>query len=574
MGGYFEEARPGRLLDEYPIGEAFLAGPARMSRDELRALQERRFRQVVARGWEVPFYARRWRAAGLEPGDVRSLDDVGKLPPFSKRDLMESVAEFPPLGDFHGMDRPPGGASRRGARTPALEDSRGMGRPSAAAARPGVHAPGADDSRGTDGDRPEVEARRPFRRAGADDSRGADGGPPPGKAAFRQDARIPGRSGPRGRGGLPEAEHGAGGGLRHATVLHTTSGTTGAPQPVFYGAWDREVQNALLARAYRLHGLRDDDVVHSVYGFGMVNGGHYVREALLHFTGALVLAAGTGLETPSVAQVDLMRRFGATVLVGFSDYLRRLADVAREQGGEPSVRLISGHVGRGERAALSEAWGGAEVFDWYGVADTGCIAAEGPARDGLHVFEDAHYVELLKENGSGSGAGGQAAAGTPGSLCTTALFKHTVYPVIRFDTNDLTRMLPPDPASGIGFRRITGFEGRADAMVKVRGINVYPHAVGAHLAGHPASAGEYVCRLRRRAGRDELSVVAEVRAGVAPTADLARELGGYLRARLGVAVEVELAAPGETAALTGVERRQKPVRLIDERARPPPRGGG
>ena len=545
MGGYFEEARPGRLLDEYPIGEAFLAGPARMSRDELRALQERRFQRVVARGWEVPFYARRWRAAGLEPGDVRGLDDVGKLPAFSKRDLMESVAEFPPFGDFHGMDRPPGGESRRGVRVPALEDSRGGGRPPAAAARPGVHASGSDDSRGADMDRP-------------------------GKAAFRQDARISGPNDPRGRGGLPEAGRGAG--FRHATVLHTTSGTTGAPQPVFYGAWDREVQNALLARTYRLHGLRDDDVVHSVYGFGMVNGGHYVREALLHFTRALVLTAGTGLETPSVAQVDLMRRFGATVLVGFSDYLRRLADVAREQGGEPAVRLISGHVGRGERAALSEAWGGAEVFDWYGVADTGCIAAEGPARDGLHVFEDAHYVELLKESGSGSGAGGRAAAATPGSLCTTALFKDTVYPVIRFNTNDLTRLLPPDPASGIGFRRITGFEGRADAMVKVRGINVYPHAIGAHLAGHPAAAGEYVCRLRRRAGRDELTVAAEVRAGVEPTADLARDLRGYLRARLGVAVEVELAASGETAALTGVERRQKPVRLIDERARPPPGG--
>ena len=522
-GGYFEEAGFGRLLAAYPIGEAFLAGPARMSRDELRALQERRFLRVAARGWEVPFYARRWRAAGLEPGDVRGLDDLAKLPPFSKKDLMESVAEFPPFGDFHGMDRSPGAASRHEA---------------------GVPAAGSD--------------RLP-------------GGTGPGTSA-RQAAEVPGTDRARGRNRnrSPQTGKDGGRGSRYTTFFHTTSGTTGAPQPVFYGAWDREVQNALLVRAYRLHGLRDDDVVHSVYGFGMVNGGHYVREALLHFTGALVLTAGTGLETPSAAQVDLMRRFGATVLVGFPDYLRRLADVAREHGVEPAVRLISGHIGRDGRAALSEAWGGAEVFDWYGVADTGCIAAEGPARNGLHVFEDAHYVELL-EPGAGSAAGTNLGgdhhltAGAPGSLCTTALFKDTVYPVIRFDTSDLTRMLPPDPSSGIGFRRITGFEGRADAMVKLRGINVYPHAIGAHLAGHPACAGEYVCRLRRRAGRDELTVVAEVRAGVEPTADLARDLGGYLRARFGVAVEVELAAPGGTAALTGVERRQKPVRLLDER---------
>ena len=464
MGGYFEEARLDRLLDEFPVGEAFLAGPARMSRDELRSVQDRRFRRVAARGWEVPFYARRWRAAGLEPGDVRGLDDLGKLPPFSKQDLMDSVREHPPFGDFHGTNRGPDGAG----------------------AEPGG---------------------------------------------------------------------------RHAAVFHTTSGTTGDPQPIFYGAWDREVQNALLARAYRLHGLRDDDVVHSVYGFGMVNGGHYVREALLHFTGARLLTPGAGRDTPSVEQAALIRRFGVTVLVGFADYLLRLSEASREQGVEPSVRLVSGHLGAESRAALSAAWGGAEVFDWYGVADTGCIAAEGPARDGLHVFEDAHFVELLDPD---SDAGRAAPAGEPGALCATVLFKDAVYPVIRFDTRDITRMLPPDPGSGIGFRRISGFEGRADAMVKLRGVNVYPHAVGAHLADRPALNGEFVCRLFRREGRAALTVAAEVRPGVEPTPALAREVARHLRARLGVSVEVELVGPGETAPLTGIESRQKPVRLIHE----------
>ena len=466
MASYFEEARPDRLLEEYPAGAAFLAGPARLGPDELRTLQDRRFRRVVARGWEVPFYARRWRAAGLEPGDVRSLDDIGKLPPFSKQDLMESVREHPPFGDFHGMDR-----------------------------------------------------------------------------------------GPAGSGSRAEANG------RYAAVFHTTSGTTGDPQPIFYGAWDREVQNALLARTYRLHGLRDDDVVHSVYGFGMVNGGHYIREALLHFTGARLLTPGTGRDTPSVEQVALMRRFGVTVLVGFADYLLRLAEVARGEGIEPRVRLISGHLGAESRAALSQAWGGAAVFDWYGVADTGCIAAEGPSRGGLHVFEDAHFVELLDPE---SDSGRAAPAGVPGALCATALFKDTVYPVIRFDTRDMTRLLPPDPDSGIRFRRITGFEGRADAMVKLRGINVYPHALGAHLADLPALAGEYVCRLARREGRSALTVVAEVRPGVERSADLAAEVARHLRARLGVSVEVELIGAGETAPLTGIESRQKPVRLIDQ----------
>ena len=470
MAGYFEEARLDRLLEEYPVGEAFLAGPARVSRDALHGLQERRFREVVARGWEVPFYARRWRAAGLEPGDVRRLEDIAKLPPFSKQDLMESVRDHPPFGDFHGMDR--GGMDR--------------GRPGRA---------------------------------------------------------------------------GTGAGRRHAAVFHTTSGTTGDPQPIFYGAWDREVQNALLARTYRLHGLRDDDVVHSVYGFGMVNGGHYVREALLHFTGARLLTPGTGRDMPSVEQVALMRRFGVTALVGFADYLLRLAEVSRAQGIEPSVRLVSGHLGAESRATLSQAWGGAVVFDWYGVADTGCIAAESPSRDGLHVFEDAHFVELLDPEAD---SGRAAPAGEPGALCVTVLFKDTVYPIIRFDTRDMARLLPPDPASGINFRRMTGFEGRADAMVKLRGVNVYPHAIGAHVAERPELTGEFVCRLARREGRSALVVVVEVRPGIERSPGLAEEIAHHLRARLGVSVEVELVGAGETASLTGIESRQKPVRLIDE----------
>ena len=101
-------------------------------------------------------------------------------------------------------------------------------------------------------------------------------------------------------------------------------------------------------------------------------------------------------------------------------------------------------------------------------------------------------------------------------------------------------------------------------MVKLRGINVYPHAIGGHLAERPELTAEYVCRLRRRRGRAELAVVAEVRSGVAPSAELTGRIARHLRARLGVAVEVELVAAGETAPFTGIESRQKPLRLIKD----------
>jgi len=452
---YFNEADPARLLDEYPIGEAFLEGPAKLARDQLRALQEKRFQAILRRAWDVPFYRRRWTEAGLEPGDVQGLDDLRKIPPFSKSDLMESVEAYPPFGDYHGRD--------------------------------------------------------------------AD---------------------------FPNA------------VLHTTSGTTGTPQPLFFGPWDREAQNALLARAYLLQGMRQGDVAHSVYGYGMVNGGHYVREAVTHFTDALYVPAGTGRDTPTAQQVEAMQRYGATAILGFADYIKRLADAVREAGLEPGrdvpVRMISGHIGQEDKQAISDAWGGAAVYDWYGVGDTGIVAGEGPVRNGLYVWEDAQYLEILEPETLTPLPDGEA-----GNMCVTCLYKHGVYPILRFDTKDVSMLLPPDPDSGIGFKRIPGFLGRSDNMVKLRGINVYPTAIGAMLDPHPATTGEYVCRLTRDGARDELTVVVEA-ASAGP--GLEAKLAGLLQRSLGVAVLVEVVGPGETAAETQVESRQKPIRLIDMRA--------
>ena len=343
---------------------------------------------------------------------------------------------------------------------------------------------------------------------------------------------------------------------RDPVILHTTSGTTGTPQVLLFGAKSREVQNLLLGRMYRMQGVGTGDVVHSVYGHGLINGGHYIREAFLHWSNALFLSAGTGIETRSVRQVEIMRDFGVTVLVGFADFLKRLADVAVEQGikDEIQVRLISGQLGREDRAQISNLWGGAECFDWYGVGDTGVIACEAVDHDGLYVMEDAHYLEVLDTE-----RGTPVATGDAGDLVCTCLFKDDVYPIIRFNTHDVSEELAGTSSLGIGFRRIAGFLGRSDNMVKVKGINLFPHALGPMLDEVPEFLGEYVCRMTK-SGDFLLQVeVAE------QSPDLSVRMAALLKAKLGITINISFAGKGETAALTGVEHRQKPIRLIDER---------
>ncbi len=457
MKTYFEHLDITRLLEDYPVGERFPEVYRSMSRDALRALQEERFRSVMNRGWQIPFYRRLWQAAGLEPGDIRALDDIEKLPVYDKADIMASIEAHPPFGDFAGWD------------------------------------PKDDPS------------------------------------------------------ALP-------------VIFHTTSGTTGKPQTLLFGPKGREVGNLLVARMYQWQGMRAGDVVHSVYGHGTINGGHYIREAVSHFTNALFVPAGTGIETRSVRQVELMRDFGATMIVGFVDYIRKLGDTARAEGMVPgediAIRMISGHLGMEDRASVENAWGGATAYDWYGVGDTGCIAGEGPDRDGLYIWEDAHYLEILDVE-----TDQPVPVGEKGNMVCTCLYKDDIFPIIRFNTHDVSMRLTGSNDTGMVFDRIAGFLGRSDNMVKLRGINIFPHAVGQLLEDEPAFNGEFVCFVDRDAsGRDTMRVTVEI-------TDAADDghFGEVLKRGLGIEVDVELVSVGETAEHTQVNSRQKPIRLIDRR---------
>jgi phenylacetate-CoA ligase len=446
---YFESFDAKQMLNQYPVGDAFTERYIGMSRDELYAIQDKQFLKLMQRGWEIPFYQRLWGNHGVEAGDINGLADITKLPVYDKTDLMASVNDFPPYGDFDG------------------------------------------------------------------------------------------------RGDSP-------------VVFHTTSGTTGRPQPLMFGPKGREITNLLVGRMYRWMGLGRDDVVQSVYGHGMINGGHYIRESVTHFTNSLFLSAGTGIETRSINQVNLMTDFGVTCMVGFVDYIRKLAEVAESENlfEQINLKMIIGHLGTEDRASTEAAWHGAKAYDWYGVGDTGSIAGEGPERDGMYVWEDAQFLELLDVD-----SGAPVAAGETGDMVVTCLFKDDIAPCIRFNTHDITEELTGTNSTGMVFKRISGFKGRSDNMVKLRGINIFPHAIGAIIEGRSDLTGEYVCRVTRdEAGRDDMHVTLESKGD----SDQA-EISALLRKGIGIEVGVSLVGAGETAKSTQIDTRQKPIRLIDER---------
>ena len=449
------------LWAEFPPAPEYLDTTFRMSADELRALQQKRFLGQVARGWEIPFYQRHWRRSGMAPGDVKGLDDLTHIAPFSVHDLRESVTTNPPWGDYIGID-------------------------------------------------PTTDAPVPL-------------------------------------------------------VLQTSGGTTGLPRPMIYTPRDREVMNIITGRRLYMQGVRPFDLVQVVLSTGLTNGGFLAREGIWKYTGAVPVMTGSGAQTPTRRQIEIMQAWKTKFLVGFSAYFRNLATVARDELGiDPKSLGLKGliaHLGTEDRTSLENLWG-APVYDTYGTNEFGSIACDCGQRSGMHVFEDAFVAEINDPQTLKTVVEDQK-----GVVYLTSLFKYAA-PMIRFNTNDISSWVTGTPcACGGTHRRISKIFGRADNMVKLRGTNVFPDAIGALVAEHPSTNGEYLCVVERESatGRDEMTVLFELERDAGPPALVEEMLASRLKEALGVKVILKGVGVGELDAMTGLSKTSKVRRLIDKR---------
>lgn len=447
-----------RLLEEYPPAPLFYDRVYRLERARLRAIQEERFLEQVRRAWQIPFYRRRWEAAGLAPGDVRSLDDLGHLPTYTVYDIRDSIERNPPFGDFMGI-------------TP--------------------------------------------------------------------------------HDGLP-------------LVLQTSGGTTGMPRPHLYAPKEREVMALLRGRCLHMHGVRPGDLVQSTFSLGLSNGGFLMREAIWKYTGAVPIMTGAGNSTPTKRQIEIIRAWHTTVLTGFPAYLRHMALVARDElGVDPrslGIRLLSSHLGVEDRRTIEDLWS-APCYDSYGIHEAGLMAAECSHQRGMHIYEDAFILEVGDPE-----TGRSVPVGARGNVFITTLYKHGA-PVIRYDVNDISSIMPGTCACGSTLVRLEKIFGRADNMVKLRGANVFPEAIGALLGGDARLTGEYVCVVQRvgEAGRDEMTVMVEIAAAGADRGSLQAELEGKVHDAVGVRIGVVLVERGGLDQYTGLTQTSKIKRLVDRR---------
>ena len=450
-----------QLWREFPPAPEYFDERYTLSRDALRALQEARFLTQMERAWQIPFYQRHWKTAGMAPGDIRGLDDLVKIPPFSVHDLREAIDRNPPWGDFIGLD-------------PA------------------------------------------------------------------HDAPLP-------------------------LVLQTSGGTTGLPRPMLYSPRDREVMNIITGRRLHMQGVRPFDIVQVMLALGLANGGLLAREGIWKYTGAVPVMTGSGAQTPTRRQIEIMRAWKARHLVGFPAYIRHVGLVMRDELKiDPrtcGIQSLIVHLGIENREALQELWG-ARAYDTYGTNECGSLAAECEHQSGMHIFEDAFVLEIVDPDTQKPKAPGER-----GVIFQTTLFKHLA-PLVRFNSNDLSAFAPGDCPCGSTHRRIERIYGRSDNMVKLRGTNVFPEAIGSIVAENRAANGEYVCVVERAAAtdREEMTVWVEAADATVSRPNLEQTLAARFKEALGVTLTVKAVGRGGLDEMTGLSKTSKVRRLIDKRS--------
>lgn len=347
---------------------------------------------------------------------------------------------------------------------------------------------------------------------------------------------------------------------REPLRVYMSGGTTGKSRPTFYTQWDREVGAVLTARALYLQGIRPGDVVLNAWAYGTHNGAWSFDEALHRWLNCVVLTTSTGNVTSSERQVELAIQYGATAILTTGDYLLRLADVARDLGYDPKRDFnIRALPNIGDRELLESTFG-AECFNSYGFHEVQWVSVECPAHDGLHIFEDAFVVQIVDPE-----SGELLADGELGAICITELYK-TGSPQFRYNIMDLSYLYPRERcACGSWLRRMAPFAGRGDNMVKLRGVNVWPEAVGELAMAVPGVAPDWFVRAVREQNRDELilSVVSDSAPDQFPAVQSAVET--RLKDQLGVRIGVEVVAPGALDAWTEVDTSPKLKRFRDDR---------
>ncbi|WP_323192190.1 phenylacetate--CoA ligase PaaK [Halostella sp. PRR32] len=257
--------------------------------------------------------------------------------------------------------------------------------------------------------------------------------------------------------------------------LHASSGTTGKPKIVAYTDSDLDVWSEVVARSLAAAGVEPGDLVQNAYGYGLFTGGLGLHQGIEEL-GATVLPIGAG---GTQRQIEMMQDLESDVITCTPSYALYLEETAEEMGVDVGDLPLSTIMFGAEpctdpmREAI-ESRLDVDGIDLYGLSEIigpGVSCECNEAQEGLHVFEDHFYPEVVDPS-----TAEPLPEGEEGELVLTTLSKDAL-PVLRYRTGDLTTLSYDECECGRTTVRMDNVTGRTDDLLIVRGANLYPSEI-------------------------------------------------------------------------------------------------
>jgi len=327
-----------------------------------------------------------------------------------------------------------------------------------------------------------------------------------------------------------------------------SGGSTG--KPVFYPRTYEDVQYGLVSwgRSFPCAGLGAADLCHSAFPLGIHPAGQmWARSAHLFEVGMTWVGAGNVV--PAAMQLELIQSLKPTVVMGMSSFMVHLANTALEHGvdlrgsGVNTLVCSAEVLSQAKREKLERLWG-AEVYDVFGMSEAGLMGAENAAHDGIHIWTDLHYIEVVDPL-----SGRTLQPGEVGTFCVTPLWTNHATPFLRWNSGDLVSYVEQSAGSGAYAELfpMIRHSNRTSGFFKVRGVNVN-HAEFEDEMFRIDGVADFQAVLDTElpSGLELLRVRIEV-AGGAKRDEVGRRVGAAVKSTFEVTPEVEVVPAGSLA---------------------------
>ncbi|MDP4593532.1 MAG: AMP-binding protein [Beijerinckiaceae bacterium] len=340
-----------------------------------------------------------------------------------------------------------------------------------------------------------------------------------------------------------------------------SGGSTG--RPLFYPktAEDLAYNMVGFTRTFECAGVAAGERVHVSFPLGIHPAGHmWARAAEIKNMGAIWAGAGTSL--PSNVQLDLIQTLKPTVWMGMPSFGLHLANLAQAEGIDlPSqsihtIMCTAEAVSKAKRDKLERDWG-ATVYDCFGMTEISMMGAEGPARDGFHIWTDLAFIEVLDPE-----TWEPVAEGEPGRLIATSLFSNNAAPFLRWDSGDIV-IYKSEGASDTPFSvfPVIQHAHRTAGFFKVRGVNINHAEFEDFMFADPQVNDFRVVVSSNDSGLDAFALIVELRRDSSATA--AQDIAAKTKRIFEIGVDVQVLETGAIAR--EFASSVKALRFVDER---------